>query len=1079
MRKIVSLMKVVIILLFIFSSPSHGQSQTVSGTVQDADKKTALAGVSIRVTGTSIMSQTKDDGSFTIKASVGQTLTLTYVGYASQKVTVSGDKISVALKSQAADLNDVIVVAMDIKRKPRELGYSVQKVTGKDIADTKRENFLNSLQGRVAGLTVTPTNGIAGASSQIVLRGYNSLTLSNQPLFVVDGIVVDNSTMDETSNGGSQLGLASDRPNRSNDYTNRISDINPNDIESITVLKGPEATALYGSQASSGAIVITTKKTRSTDGNKINVSYDNAFRLQEVNRFPQVNNDYSPGSSGLPSSNSFTYYGPAYPSGTKNFDNLHSFFRTGFSQTHNIGLDFGSKVSSFRVSGSYFNQDGVIPRNSFEKENFRIANTTKIGKLIEITPTISYTHTVNEKPLRGAGGYFLDLLAWPINYDINNYLDANGNRKQIYVAGSTGETTDNPLYNAMENHSSETVSRWIGTLGINLYLTPWLTASGRFGYDTYKTQGYEFMNPQSAAPVGSGATSYSVRGSLDNYWRTYKGYNHTLNLTANKKFNDFSVRAMVGNQWQDYETDMFASYGTGLIDNNTGFATDGSMAKNGVPVNNLNLINALGGNLMDSLITTPNTRVRLNRNIYGQPNQYITRVSAFFGEVTFGYKDLVYFTYSHRFEGASVFPAQNRNYNYPAGSLSVILTDIFPSLKAGNSILNYAKLRASMAGTARLPDPYLNQSVFGANYASSVTTPYSYGYYNNNSNLEPERQTTYEVGTEVKLFNNKLSVDAAYYNTLASKQIVEGFRASYATGFILNTENASTTRNQGIELSLDLTAIRHKDFDWNIRFNFNHMWSKVLDLPASIVGEFYIADTWLYGNARGGLYRNNSTGTITGYGYSRNAAGQILINPATGLPVVDANFLVRGDRTPAFTLGTINTFRYKNWNLSFLWDLKVGGDIFNGTEEFLTYSGKAGRTADRMTPRVVSGVLNDGLQNTANPTKNTIAITPFYLSSYYTSMPEEEFIQKNVNWLRLRDITLSYTFPNISKSVKGLKSLGLFVTGSDLILLTNYKGADPATNGNTGLSKGIGGAGFDYGNIPTPIGLNFGLRLNF
>jgi hypothetical protein len=171
--------------------------------------------------------------------------------------------------------------------------------------------------------------------------------------------------------------------------------------------------------------------------------------------------------------------------------------------------------------------------------------------------------------------------------------------------------------------------------------------------------------------------------------------------------------------------------------------------------------------------------------------------------------------------------------------------------------------------------------------------------------------------------------------------------------------------------------------------------------------------------------------------------------------------------------------RYKNWNLSFLWDLKVGGDIFNGTEEFLTYSGKAGRTADRMTPRVVTGVLNDGLQNTANPTKNTIAITPYYLSSYYTSMPEEEFIQKNVNWLRLRDITLSYTFNNIGQKIKGLKSLGVFVTGSDLILITNYKGADPATNGNTGLSKGVGGMGFDYGNLPTPRGLNFGLRANF
>jgi TonB-linked SusC/RagA family outer membrane protein len=1068
MRKIVLLMKAVTLLLFMFSSPSHAQSQTVSGSVQDSDKKTPLAGVTIKVNGTNTVTSTDEKGNFTIKASSGQTLIITHIGFETQRVSVSGGKISISLKTQSAELADVIVVAMDQKRKPRELGYSVQKVSGKEIADTKRENFLNSLQGRVAGLTITPTNGMAGASSQIVLRGFNSLTLSNQPLFVVDGVIVDNSTMDETSNGGSQLGLASDRPNRNNDYTNRIADINPNDIESITVLKGPEATALYGSQASSGAIVITTKKTRSTEGNKLNVSYDNAFRIQEITNFPQVNNDYAPGTNGTPTTNSFTYFGPAYPSGTPSFDNIHSFFRTGFTQTHNLGLDFGNKISSFRVSGAYLDQKGVIPRNAYTKTNFRIANTTKIGKRIEITPTLSYTHSVNEKPLRGAGGYYLDLLAWPINYDINNYLDANGNRKQIYVAGSIGEGTDNPLFNAMFNHASETVSRWIGTMGINVNLLPWLTASGRFGYDTYKTEGYEFITPQSSL------SSTSIKGTLDNYWRTYKGYNHTITLNANKKFNDFSVRAVVGNVWQDYQTDMFASYGTGLVN----MASDGSMSKNGVPVNNNNLVDALGGNLMDSLLTTQNTRVRLNRNIYGQPNQYITRLSAFFGEVSVGFKDVVYLTYSHRFEGASVFPTKNRNYNYPAGSLSIILSDIFPQIKSGG-VINYAKLRTSLAGTARLPEPYLNQSVFGANYASSNIPAYSYGFYNNNENLEPERQKTYEIGAEIKLFNSRISIDGAYYNTLASKQIVQGFRASYATGFILNTMNASTTRNQGFELSVDVAAVRHKDFDWNIRFNFNHMWSKVLELPASIAGEFYIADTWLYGNARGGLYRNNSTGTITGYGYARNAAGQVLINPANGLPVVDANFLVRGDRTPAFTLGTINTMRYKNWNLSFLWDLKVGGDIFNGTEEFLTYSGKAGRTADRMTPRVVTGVLNDGLQNTANPTKNTIAITPYYLSSYYTSMPEEEFIQKNVNWLRLRDITLSYTFNNIGQKIKGLKSLGVFVTGSDLILITNYKGADPATNGNTGLSKGVGGMGFDYGNLPTPRGLNFGLRANF
>ena len=1067
MRKIASMMKVVAMLLFIFSLPSHGQSQTVSGTIQDADKKTPLAGVTIKVNGTNTVAQSNDKGAFTIKASSGQVLTVTYVGYETQKVTVSGGSVNISLKSQTNELEEV-VVAMDIKRKPRELGYSVQKVTGKDIQETQRENFLNSLQGRVAGLTITPTTGMAGASSQIVLRGFNSLMLSNQPLFVVDGIILDNSTQDETSNGGSQLGLASDRPNRSNDYTNRIADINPNDIESVTVLKGPEATALYGSQASSGAIVITTKKAKAVDGGKVNVNYDNSFRFQSITRFPDVTDRYSPGGNGVAATNSFNYFGPAYPSDTKNYHNADNFFRTGFTQTHNLGADFGNKISSFRVSGTYAKADGVVLRNSSEKYSLRVTNNTKLGKSIELTPSISYTKTTVDRPLRSAGGYLLDLYAWPIDNNASIYLDGNGQRKGAYLTTPTGEGIDNPFFNANMNHSQDVTNRWVATLGVNVALRPWLMLNGRFGYDTYNTVGYIYTHPESAT------SSASQRGALDNYWRNYYGYNHTITLTANKKFGAFSVRAMAGTMWQDLKTEMWAVYGTGLVDSITGVG----MYKKGVVVNNGNFNNVVGS-LYDSTITTLNTRIRLNRNAYGQPNYQDIRNIAYFGEVSIGFKNVIFLNYSHRFEGSSLFAAQYRNFNYPAGSLSVILTDIFPGLKRGN-IINYAKLRTSLASTARMPDPYLNQSVFGANFASAVGAANSYGFYNNNPNLSPELQHTHEIGAEIKMFNNRVSIDAAYYNTLAYNQIMSGYRASYATGFVLNTQNAATTRNQGIELSLDVAPVRSKNVDWNIRFNFNHMWSKVLALPASIAGELYIADTWLYGNARGGLYRGNSTGTITGYGYARNTNGDILISPTTGLPVVDANFLIRGDRTPAFTLGTLNSIRYKNWNLSFLWDLKVGGDIFDGTEEYLTYIGKAARTADRMTPRVVKGVLQDGLQNTARPTVNTIAITPYYLNSYYSSMPEEEFIQHNVNWLRLRDVTLSYMFnPKVIRRIQGLKSLSVFVTGNDLILITNYKGADPATNGNTALSKGVGGFGFDYGNLPTPLGLNFGLRANF
>ncbi|HEY8660565.1 MAG TPA: TonB-dependent receptor, partial [Hanamia sp.] len=482
----------------------------------------------------------------------------------------------------------------------------------------------------------------------------------------------------------------------------------------------------------------------------------------------------------------------------------------------------------------------------------------------------------------------------------------------------------------------------------------------------------------------------------------------------------------------------------------------------------------------DSSNTLASSRTRLLRNTFGLPNLNTFRELAYFGETTIGFRNLLFLTYSQRFEIVSTLPAKNRNYNYPAASLSTIVTDIFPGIKG--KTLGFAKLRASLANTARLNDPYSNQSVFVNNQYSSTIPAFSYGYINANEELGPERQQTYEVGTELRMFNNSLSIDAAYYNTLCTNQISQGYRASYATGFVLNTGNVSSLRNEGVEISIDVTPIKKKDFDWNIRFNFNHMWSKVLTIPESIGpnNDYYNSDTWMYGNARGGLVRGHSTGTITGFGYQRNTAGQILINPTTGIPLVDANFFVRGDRTPDFTLGTLNSFRYKNWTFSFLWDLKVGGDIYNATDQYLNGLGKSERESDRMTPIVVDGVLNDGLQNSNHPTKNTIIVNPYYTQTYYTLMPEEEFIQKNVNWLRLRDLTFSYMFPEKKlQKIKGLKGLSAFITGNDLILITNYQGADPAVNGNNPGTTGVGGYGFDFGNAPTPLSLSFGLRANF
>ncbi|MFN4892643.1 MAG: SusC/RagA family TonB-linked outer membrane protein [Bacteroidota bacterium] len=1066
-----------ILSLFLLWTPDmYAQQRTISGTILAEENQSPLSGVTIRVKGTRRVAQTDANGKFSIQVADGETLQISYVGYVTQDIKVgSSTTLGIKLKTSDNTMGEVVVTAMDIKRNPRSLGYSVQTVKGDELQETQRENFLNSLQGRVAGLTLDQTSGLAGASSSVVLRGFNSLSLSNQPLYVVDGVILDNQTINETSAGNTGIGLASDRPNRNNDYQNRIADINPNDIETITVLKGPEATALYGSQASSGAIVITTKRAKS---NKIAVQYDNSFRFQEVARWPEVMNDYANGSNGNPS-NSFQYFGPRWAPGTQLFDNKRQFFRTGKAQTHNLGVDFGIKKSIFRLSASYFDQEGIVPENNFKRYNLRLSNTTKLLKdKLEIMPSLAYIKSENHKVLRSAGGYLLALLAWPTNNDIRNYEDLSTGDKLDLFSGLAGNSeVDNPIFNVKKNRAYDQTDRITGSLGINYNPTKWWTLSGRFGYDTYDLTGYWFYHPQSFyVTAGSG-------GSLDQYWRKFIGYNHTITSTFKKNLGkNFNMKVMMGTMWQNNETRMWAVSGTNIIDN---VGSDGKMyltprdangntIAGGTPavISDRDLQTRLGS-YMDSTITRSNTRLRLLRNAFGEYNKQLFRQLAYFGEFSMSYKNLAFFTYTHRFEESSPLPALNRNYNYPGGSLSFILSDIFPSVKK-NGVINYWKLRTSLAGTARLNTPYSNQTVFVNNFASGGG--YSYSFNNNNPDLRPERQSTYELGTELRLFKNRFNFDLTYYNTLNKDQILQNLRLSYGTGFVLNTQNATTTRNQGFELTIDYDLVKKKGLVWNMRFNFNKMWNRVEKMPIGVT-EFYLSDTWLYGNARGGLVLNGPTTSITSASYLRNNAGQILINPSNGLPIGDGIFTVQGDRNPDFTLGWNNTIRCGNWRLSMLWDLKVGGDIFNGTNMYLTRIGKSKLTADRYTPRVIQGVLNDGLQNTASPTINTISVIPAYNEAYYTTMPESAFIERDVNWFRLRDLTVSYTLPK--SFLKQFKSISFFATGNDLILLTNYSGADPAVNGNTAGSTGVGAFGFDYGTLPSPLQINFGLKASF
>ncbi len=1061
MRKIAN--RLIAILFFLIPLASFAQTSISGRVVNEKDGK-GIEGASVTVRGAKSGTSTDANGNFTISANRGDILVISSVNFTEQQVRVgNSNSISVRLVSTDGTMEEVVVTAMDIKRNPRELGYAVQKIGGAEIQETQRENFLNALGGRIAGVSITPTSGNAGASTNIVLRGYNSLSLSNQPLFVVDGVVVDNSVLDETSNSGSGMGLVeiprsgtravNQVTNRGNDYTNRVSDMNPNDIESITILKGPEATALYGSQASAGAIIITTKKAKAFETKRLKlgaIAYDNSFRMQFVQRLPDLNTDYEMGINGRLDS-TFAYFGPKMAAGVPRKNQFKEFFKTGFSQTHNLSVDFGNKAMAFKLTGSAFDQTGTIPDNRYTRYTGKISTTLRYKKLVEIMPSYTYTHSINKKPIRSSNGYLTTLMRWPVNDDVNMAYNADGTKREIFTAGDANAEFDNPLWNVQNNRSFDKLNKQNATLGINIFPLKWLTVAGRFGYETYKNDGWTFYHPETFL------LTRALGGSQDNYYRKYEGYNHTINATAKKSWRKFNGRLMVGTMWQDYKLQAWSNYGTGIANATTG-AFDPKM-------------------IGDSSITNPITRARLFRNNnFNDYNYKQQRQLAYFGEFAVNWNNIIFLNYTHRFEEGSTLPKINRKVNYPAGSVSVIFTDLIKPLKK-SKILNYGKLRASLANTAKANSPYSTQAIFVQQTSSGGG--YAYDFTNNNFFLVPEKQSTYEVGTELRFLNSRLTLDATYYNTHNRDQILELVRVSYGNGYVLNTLNLSSTRNQGVEVSLNYKVIQKKDLTWDFAVNFTKTKNKLLTLP-DILPEFYISDTWLYGNARAGLRRGGPTTSITSAGYARNNAGQILVDSTTGFPVLDPTFLVRGDRNPDFTLGINNSIKYKNWTINMLWEAKVGGDVFNGNELYLTTIGRSELTANRESPQVFNGVLRDGLENTANPTRNNIVVLPYLNNGFYTSaFPEEYFIEKDVNYMRLRDLTIKYDFRNLLKNSKALKSLSVFVTGNNLLLISNYNGADPAVNGTSPATRGVGAFGFDFGTVAEPISINLGLRAGF
>jgi TonB-linked SusC/RagA family outer membrane protein len=998
--------------------------KVVSGKVTEGDLP--LPGVTVKIKGTAIGTQTRADGNYSIRVSQGQELVFSFLGMVSQERKVGAENvINVSLRADARSLDEVVVTALGATAPKRSLGTSQQTVKGADIAGTQRENFINSLQGRVAGVDVTSSSGVPGASASITIRGVSSISGSNQPLFVVDGLPIDNKTQNSSafySEGSSTTATF----NRGVDFTNRSSDINPDDIESLVVLKGPEASALYGIDAANGAIIITTKRGKAGTGS---LEYSNSFRIESTRAKPEVQSVYGP--SGV-STTTFQYFGDAYPAGTKMYDNIDGFFQTALTQKHNLAMSGGAVDNkiNYRISSSFTGQEGVIPNSKFDRITLTGASQAQVNKWLKADLSINYSYSNNDQPLKGEGGPLLGLLVWPQTDDATNYLTAIGTRRKITTLGF-GLEVDNPYFSVMKNNLNSKTNRVLSNLGLTISPVKWGNIKTNVGVDSYTNTSLMLRHPESSK-------GFANNGILDIANDITRNINvQTLfNLNKTKLFTDVSIDATLGNAIQDLRSNIDASYGENFLDPN--------------------------------FISVNNTRLRGSKQTLTQ-----RRLVSAFGRATVSYKDYLFVTATGRNDWTSTIPIGENSFFYPSVSSSFVFTDAFKGLQ---KFMTSGKLRAAYAQVGKDARPYAYLPAL--EFKGTVGGGYGYGFTGPNLNLKPEFASSYELGTELAFLKDRLGIDLTVYRKETSEQIVNDIRGSYATGYILFNANGASTRNQGIELSLRGTPILNRNFNWNVLMNFESARGKVLALPKSLP-ESYVSDTWLYGDVRNGNTPGHSTRALTGKFYERNKKGEILIDPSNGLPFRSTIFIDGGyDRQPDFSIGLNNSFAYKNLSVSFLLDMRKGGDVLNATEQFLTARGLSMSTLDRNEPRVLNGILRDGRENSDNPTKNNILVTPANQVGYYTLISEELFIEKDINWIRLKDVTINYKLPaSLMTKQNFIKNASVFVTGTDLFLITNYSGLDPVVNGNSAAVGGSGASGIDYGNFPMPRGFNFGVKI--
>jgi len=763
------------------------------------------------------------------------------------------------------------------------------------------------------------------------------------------------------------------------------------------------------------------------------MTYNTSLRVERTAANYQLQRVYGPTSLTAGALGSFQYFGAPYAPGTQFYDNVSGFLRTGFSQKHSLSFSGATADNSinYRLATSFDKQNGVVRTSDLNRINVTGASQARINPWLTTDLSMIYTYANNNQVYKGDIGPLMGLMLWPQNDDAKDYLTPSGLRRRLTSLAASAEL-DNPYYNVAKNAINARTNRLLANVGFIITPFSWGNIKTNLGTDAYTTQNLLVRDPQSAL----GFASNGLLDQADVITRNLNALT-VLNVNPHALTSSISISGLVGHQVSDNKSTTDAQTGINFLDPNF------------VSMNNTS---------NRSTLTTIEQR----------------RLVSLFGQAVFNYKDFWYLSFTGRNDWTSTIPRPRNSFFYPSVSTSFIFSDAFPGLRRFVT----GKMRLGYAAVGKDARPYAYSP--SLQFKTTSNGGYGYDFWGPNRKLKPEYKKSVEGGVELSFLNGRLGLDATAYRATTKDQIVNDIRGSYATGFILFNLNGAATRSRGFEMTVRSTPILKPSFSWDMTLNWTSSGSIVTHLPNGIP-ESYVSDTWLYGNVRNGTQLGLSTMSLTGFFYLRNNQGKLLIDPANGLPirsnVVSGNFIDAGyDRQPDFTIGIGNTLRYKKFSLDFLLDIRKGGDIFNATEHYLTIRGLSMETLDRDQPRVIQGVLRDGKENSANPTQNNIVIVPSVQTLYYINMSEEQFIEKDINWLRLRDITVRYDLPG---RLLRARSASVYFTGTDLFIITNYTGLDPIVNGNTAAVGGSGAVGIDFGNFPMPRGVNFGISVGF